>query len=113
VRRHSVADVVHSTMGEGNPSHLTAVKPYHYRGRPGWPFDPETRDDPGGVDKAKGGALARQADRQRRLAEFTVARVRDRLDVIPAGERVGVTRKTAQRYEKDRLAQLGEHPDAQ
>jgi hypothetical protein len=104
VRRHSVGDVVHTTMGEGNPSHLTAARPYRYKGRPGWPDDPATRDDRGEINPPKGGALARAAERKRKLAVFVAARV-EGLDIVAAGVRAGVARKTAYRYETDRLEQ--------
>ena len=94
--------VVMSTMGEGNPSHVTRATPYRYQGRPGWPFDPASRDDRGENQEPKGGALARAAERKRKLAEFTAARA-EGLGIIPAGERAGVGRKTAYRYEQDRL----------
>ena len=102
--RRAVPAAMDSTLGrQSSPSRVN----YRFKGRPGWPLDPETRDDRGGVEKAKGGALARKADRERRLAEFTAARAEEPpLSVIAAGERVGVTRKTANRYEKDRLAAL-------
>ena len=92
-----------STLGEGNPSHLTERSNYRFKGRPGWPDDPETRDDKGEIQGPKGGAKVRKAERLARLAIFTAAR-EEGLDVIPAGKRAGVGRKAAAGYEKDRLA---------
>ena len=100
--RVTSASVAYSTIGQSNPSHVTLATPYRYQGRPGWPFDPDSRDDRGGIEEAKGGALARKAERKRRLAVFTAARA-EGLGIIPAGERAGVGRKTAYRYEQDRL----------
>lgn len=103
--------VVHSTLGEGNPSHLTDRKGYRYHGRPGWPFDPDSRDDRGEINAPKGGALARKVERERKLAVFIAARA-EGLGIIPAGERAGVGRKTAYRYEQDRLYERQEAPGA-
>jgi hypothetical protein len=99
--------VVGSTIGEGNPAHLTGRKEYRYKGRPGWPHDPATRDDQGVIQKPQGGALVRKANRQERLKLFTAAREeKPPLSVEAAGKRAGVARKTAYRYESDRLAAL-------
>ena len=95
--------VTASTIGEGNPSHLTERKNYVFKKRPGWPADPETRDDKGVIHPPKGGAKTRKAQRERMIDEFTVARL-DGLSVKDAGERVGVTWKTARKYEEARLA---------
>ena len=106
--RRAVPDVAMSTMGQANPSPVTMGGAYRYRGRPGWPFDPATRDDRGQVEPLKGGAIARKAERERKLAIFTAARARG-LSVAVAGEEAGVRHKTAYRYEierKDRLAAL-------
>lgn len=101
--RRAVPDVVYSTMGHSNPSPLTRSRVYQYRGRAGWPDDPATRDGGGEIQAPQGGAIARSAERKRKLAVFTLARA-EGLDVIEAGKRAGVARKTAYRYEKDRLA---------
>ena len=103
--RRTVPDVIHSTMGQANPSPLTLRTNYCYQDRPGWPDDPASRDGGEGIEAPKGGAKARKAERERKLAEFTAART-EGLDEAAAGERVGVTRKTAARYEKARLAAL-------
>jgi hypothetical protein len=107
--RRAVPDVVMSTLGQSSRSDLTLGKPYRYQGRKGWPFDPDSRDDRGAIEEPKGGALARSAERKRKLALFTAARA-EGLGVIAAGERAGVARKTAARYEKDRLQQQGSTP---
>ena len=100
--RVTSASVAYSTVGEGNPSHVTRGTSYRYQGRPGWPFDPDSRDDGGKVEATNSGALVRSAERKRKLAVFTAARA-EGLGIIPAGERAGVGRKTAYRYEQDRL----------
>ena len=105
--RVNSASVVMSTMGEGNPSHVTRAKAYRYQNRPGWPFDPASRDGGGEIEAPKGGALARKAERERKLAIFTAARA-EGLSVTAAGERAGVARKTANRYEHDRLDALAD-----
>ena len=69
---------------------------YQYQGRPGWPFDPASRDDAGGKP-------AGTPERARRLAEF--ARYRSEgLSITEAGAAldppVGV--KTAYTFERDR-----------
>ena len=98
--------VTASTIGEGNPSHLTERSNYRYKGRgEGWPLDPETRDDKGIVQPLTGGAVERKAGRERRLAIYTAARARG-LDIIPAGLEAGVLEKTAYRYEADMKARL-------
>jgi hypothetical protein len=103
--RVTSASVAYSTIGQSNPSHVTLATPYRYKGRPGWPFDPDSRDDGGKIEAPKGGALARQAERERNLATFTAAR-EEGLDVEAAGRRAGVARKTAYRYEKERKDRL-------
>lgn len=103
MRKAVTGSVTYSTMGQSNPSPLTERSGYQYRGRDGWPFDPETRDDKGETRKPQGGAEARKAQRARNLAEFTAARA-EGLDIEAAGERVGVVRETAYRYEKARKA---------
>ena len=93
--------VTASTIGEGNPSHLTERKDYRYKDRgEGWPLDPETRDDKGVIQPLTGGAVERKAGRERRLAIYIAARA-EGLDIVPAGERAGVLEKTAYRYERD------------
>ena len=32
--RRAVPDVIHSTLGQANPSHVTLSKPYRWRGVP-------------------------------------------------------------------------------
>jgi len=100
--RRAAPDVVYSTTGKANPN-LHSRSDYQYRNRPGWPDDPATRDDGGKIEAPMGGTVARKAQRERMLDEFTVARLNG-LSVKDAGERVGVTWKTARRYEEDRLA---------
>ena len=51
--------------------------------------------------------MARKAEREHKLAIFTAARA-EGLSVTAAGERAGVARKTANRYEHDRLAALAD-----
>ncbi len=99
-----------STIGEGNPSHLTERTNYRYKDRgEGWPLDPETRDDKGEIQPLKGGAVVRKAEREARLKVFIAARARG-LGILDAGLEAGVLDKTAYRYErdmKDRLAAGG------
>lgn len=92
--------VTASTLGEGKASHLTKGKEYRYRNRPGWPLDPETRDDKGVIQPPRGGPKTRKAEREKRLAIYIAARD-EGLDIVPAGERAGVESKTAYRYERD------------
>ena len=94
-----------STLGEGNPSHLTERSNYRFKGRPGWPDDPETRDDKGIAQPLTGGAVERKAGRERRLAIYIAARARG-LGVVDAGLEAGVKEKAAHRYEDDRIARL-------
>ena len=104
--------VTASTIGEGNPSHLTERKDYAYKGREGWPLDPATRDDKGVIQPPRGGAKTRKAEREKRLAIYIAART-EGLDIVPAGERAGVESKTAYRYERDmKDRQQGEARDA-
>ena len=69
---------------------------YQYQGRPGWPFDPATRDETGGKP-------AGTPERARRLAEFARYRA-EGASITEAGARlvppVGV--KRAYQYERDR-----------
>ena len=102
--RRAVPDVTHTTMGHENPN-MHSRSDYQYRGRPGWPDDPGSRDGGGKVEPPKGGAVARKAERARRLAEFTALRA-EGMDVTAAGALVGVAEKTAARYEQARLAAL-------
>ena len=104
--RRAVPGVVMTTTGQANPSPVTMAKAYRYQGRPGWPFDPASRDGGEGIEAPKGGAKERAAERERNLRAFTDARA-EGLGVIEADARVGVTRKTAARYEKARLAAAG------
>ena len=107
--RRAVPNAVMTTMGQANPSPVTMGSAYRYRGRPGWPFDPASRDGGGGIETPKGGAKERAAERERNLKAFNDARA-EGLDVKAAGERVGVKAKTAARYEKARLAATGSTP---
>ena len=109
--RRAAPEVVASTLGEGNPAHLTDRTNYRYRGRPGWPYDRETRDDKGVIQPPKCGAVVRKAGRQERLKLFTAARA-EGLPVEDAGKRVGVARKTAYRYELARLEALADGADS-
>ena len=99
MRRHSVADVVHSTMGEGNPSHLTEGRFYRYQGDPDWtPGDPRYRDD-------TSRAQAVTPERLLRLEDF--ARHRDDgLSIAEAGLRLDppVKAATAYRFEAESKA---------
>ena len=104
--RRAVPGVVMTTTGQANPSPVTMAKAYRYQGRPGWPFDPASRDGGEGIEAPKGGAKERAAGRVRNLAEFTAARARG-MSVADAGDLVGVKSKTAARYEKARLAAAG------
>ena len=67
---------------------------YQYQGRPGWPFDPASRDETG--------TSAGTPERARRLAEYARYRA-EGLSITEAGARldppVGV--KRAYQYERD------------
>lgn len=91
------------TMGRPSPGSLTRGGAYRWRGIPGWrPDHPGLRDD-SGWQEPRGHAAARREARERNLAVFTAARLAGK-DVPRAGEAAGVTRKTARRYEAERLA---------
>ena len=102
--------VTASTIGEGNPSHLTRDTSWRHQGRPaGWPLDRATHDDPGDSQAHKGGSEARKASRQERIKLFSAARAEEpQPSVEDAGKRVGVARKTAYRYELARLEALAD-----
>ena len=113
--RRAVPDVVYSTIGQSNPSHVTLSRPYRWRGDPTWtPGDPrfreETRPAPGGV--------ANTTRRHARLERFAaiLAHLADGpadatdADIREAGKAVGVGEKTAREYRKALLREQESAP---
>ena len=110
--RRAVPGLVMSTMGQSSRAEPARATAYRYRGRPGWPFDPATRDDRGRAEPLRGGAVERTAERERKLAIFTAARAEEPpLSVADAGVRAGVRHKTAYRYENERKYRLSQQGD--
>ena len=101
--------VISSTMGQANESPLTERRPYRWRGRQGWPFDPATHDErPVEHHNADAGNAARMTARQERLAAFAKALKDTLAEGLPrpravqeAGRRIGVQPKTARSYAAD------------
>ena len=96
--RRAVPDVVHSTLGQSNPSHVNLSKPYRWRKIPGWiPGDMRYRED----------VVARTSqvspERAQRIAEFGGYRD-EGLSVTEAGQRMGIAPSTARTYERERRA---------
>ena len=105
-------EVTASTLGQANPSQVTASKPYRWRGNPDWePGHPAYRE-PAKPALTAGGAAIKNI-RETRIAAFGEAlrdlgyqnpRNASKAAVIEAGVRVGVGEKTARKY---RAALLG------
>jgi hypothetical protein len=90
--------VTASTIGQQNASQVSLSGGYRYKGRPGWPFDPASRDGGGVIEGPKGGAKVRAQERERRSDEY--GKLRDQgVPKAEAAERIGVQRKTGARYE--------------
>ena len=106
--------VTMSTAGSVTPGFATLSGGYRYQGDPDWtPGDPRFREDIPGQQE---GIPLVAEERSRRVAEF--GRLRESgLGVGEAGMVIGVKRKTASTYERERLAarldeqQRGENSD--
>ena len=89
-----------STMGRDFSGYAGLSGGYRYHKRPGWPYDPASRDPdqrlPAGATKAK-------ADKEKRMIVFTAAREKEGLGVEEAARKAGVASRTAGRYEDERL----------
>lgn len=107
--RRAVPDVLMSTMGQSSPSHLTLSRPYRWRKVPDWePGDVRFREDATPVGMRGGAAVT--AERTRRMAEYARLRA-EGLSVTEAGERLGVKRKTAGSYERERRMLRGQQQE--
>jgi hypothetical protein len=93
--------VTGTTIGEGSAAHVEHWKPYRYKGKPrGWPFDPATHDEDSTPRLPNAGSARRSSDRRMRIAEY--CRLRDRkVPEAEAARQVGITGKTAGRYETE------------
>jgi len=102
-----------STMGQEAPVSLAVRKPCRWRGTPGWtPDAPHLRETgprrPGPPAEHPNSSAAKAA----RFAVYTTARDGG-ASTAGAGEAAGISAKTAQTYERQRLADLrdaGERP---
>ena len=110
--RRTVPDVIHSTMGQANPGHLTEGKFYKFQRDPEWvPNDPRYREPetarrpgppPGSVNSPEAKA--------ERFARFCAARAEDK-SLTAAAIAAGVAIKTARKYEAERRQQREESRD--
>ena len=101
-------EVTYSTMGQAGPGTAALSRPYRYHGDPEWtPGDRRYREtEPSHPGPPPGHPNSSEA-RIARLAAFTKAR-EDGKTVAEAARAAGIAAKTGRRYERERLADLGE-----
>jgi len=96
-------EVTYSTMGQGNPYQVGEHKDYVWRGDPAKSEATRTGGTP---EPLRGSPAARRAERIERYERF--CQLRDQgVAVAPAGREVGVERKAAARYERQRKDEAG------
>ena len=98
--------VTATTMGQSTPATAAEGGGYRWRKIPGWvPNDPRLRGNTEprrpSPQSLRGSPEVRREERAKRYARF--CQLRDEgMDVIPAGAEVGIERRAAARYEKQR-----------
>jgi len=98
LRPISGARITATTLGRGNPAHLTEGRWYRWNGDPAKAID---RDAEGSPLEPRTRATQSAQARAERMAVFSAART-EGLPVREAGERAGVAIKTAREYERER-----------
>ena len=107
-------EVTASTIGRANPAEIEGRKNYTWNGDPAKSEAART-GTPGRIpDSLSGSPSARRREKEERYARF--CQLRDEgVGKIAAGAEVGIERRAAARYEKQRLEELeqrGETADA-
>ncbi len=109
--RRAVPDVIHSTMGQANPGHLTQGKFYKFQGDPEWvPNDPRYREPETRRPGPPPGSPNSTEAKAGRFAAFCAAR-ESGASVLDAGTAAGIAVKTARKYEQERRRQRGASRD--
>jgi len=94
-------EITASPLGQGNPYHVGEHKNYRWRGDPAKSEAARAAGPRRARDSATAAPNVRRAEKQQRYERF--CQLRDEgMDVIPAGREVGVERRAAARYEKQR-----------
>jgi hypothetical protein len=100
--------VTASTLGQANPAEVEGRKPYKWNGDPAKSEAARTAGRPRQVPESlRGSPNARREEREERYARF--CELRDEgMGKIAAGAEVGIERRAAARYEKQRLEEGGD-----